>query len=174
MAPSLRLDAAGQDEAAALLRTCCGSTRWVDRMLGRRPFGTRDCLLAAAREEWFTLSHADWREAFAHHPAIGERESLRRRFPSTGHLSEREQAGVATAPDDVIDALARANAEYLQTFGWIFIVCATGRSAEEMLALLRARMANDPETEIRVAAEEQARITELRLVGIENAVTRSP
>ena len=169
MARSLRLDAAPAAEAGALLRTCCGATRWVSRMLARRPFGTRERLLAAAREEWFALSPEDWREAFGHHPMIGDRDALRRRFPRTGHLSEREQAGLGAAPEDVIDALARTNAAYLEKFGYIFIVCATGRSANDMLELLRARLGNEPGKEIGIAAEEQARITALRLAGIEEA-----
>lgn len=132
-------------------------------MIARRPFGSRDALLAAAREEWFALSPDDWREAFSHHPKIGDREALRARFPATRHLSEREQAGVSGASDDVLEALAEGNLAYEQKFGHIFIVCATGRSAEEMLAALRARLVNDVDTEIRLAAGEQAKITALRL-----------
>lgn len=132
-------------------------------MIARRPFASRDALLAAAREEWFALSPDDWREAFSHHPKIGDREALRARFPATHHLSEREQAGVSGASDDVLEALAEGNLAYEQKFGHIFIVCATGRSAEEMLAALRARLVNDVDTEIRIAAGEQAKITALRL-----------
>lgn len=132
-------------------------------MLARRPFGSRDGLLATAREEWFALSPADWREAFAHHPKIGDREALRRRFAATRHLSATEQSGVNTASVDVLSALAEGNRAYEERFGYIFIVCATGRSAEEMLAMLRTRLDNDFDTEIRIAAQEQAQITELRL-----------
>lgn len=132
-------------------------------MLGRRPFGGGETLLRAAREEWFALAPADWREAFAHHPKIGDRETLRRRFAATRHLSEKEQAGVDGASEDVLTALATANRTYEERFGYIFIVCATGRRADDMLAMLESRLLNDPETEIRIAAEEQARITELRL-----------
>jgi 2-oxo-4-hydroxy-4-carboxy-5-ureidoimidazoline decarboxylase len=146
-----------------MLLTCCGSTQWAERMLTRRPFHTQQGLIAAAREEWFGLTEDDWLEAFRQHPKIGEREALRQRFPSTHHLSEREQAGVSRASDEVLDALAEGNRAYEQRFGYIFIVCATGRSAEEMLAMLRARLDNDPVREIQIAAEEQAKITELRL-----------
>jgi 2-oxo-4-hydroxy-4-carboxy-5-ureidoimidazoline decarboxylase len=166
MEPWRRLDLAAPDEARGLLRTCCGSARWVERMTARRPFGGREALLAAARDEWFALTPADWREAFDHHPRIGDRDALRRRFAATRRLSENEQAGVDGAPEEVLTALAEGNRAYEDRFGYIFIVCATGRSAGEMLALLRARIANDPDTEIRIAAEEQARITELRLLGI--------
>jgi 2-oxo-4-hydroxy-4-carboxy-5-ureidoimidazoline decarboxylase len=166
MEPWRRLDLAAPDEARGLLRTCCGSARWVERMTARRPFGGREALLAAARDEWFALTPADWREAFDHHPRIGDRDALRRRFAAPRRLSENEQAGVDGAPEEVLTALAEGNRAYEDRFGYIFIVCATGRSAGEMLALLRARIANDPDTEIRIAAEEQARITELRLLGI--------
>ncbi len=135
-------------------------------MLARRPFGSLEALRAAAREEWFALTPSDWREAFSHHPRIGDRESLRQRFAATRQLSENEQAGVRDAPDEVLEALAEGNLAYERRFGYIFIVCATGRTAEEMLALLRARLDNDPDQEILIAAEEQARITELRLLGL--------
>ena len=163
MEPSLRIDDASSDQARALLETCCGSTRWVARMLALRPFGTIAALLAAARNEWFSLMPKDWKEAFTHHPRIGDREALRARFPATHQLSEREQTGMAAASDQIIEALAQGNAAYERRFGYIFIVCASGKSASEMLDLLTARMQNDPVIEIRIAAEEQAKITELRL-----------
>jgi 2-oxo-4-hydroxy-4-carboxy-5-ureidoimidazoline decarboxylase len=161
-----RLDLAAADEARAMLRACCGSSRWVEGMLARRPFGSRPAMLAAARDEWFRLEAADWREAFGHHPKIGDRDALRRRFASTAHLSAREQQGVGDAPEEVLAELAEANGAYERRFGFIFIVCATGRTATEMLAMLRTRLGNDPAAELRVAAEEQARITELRLLGL--------
>ena len=133
-------------------------------MMAHRPFGSRESLVGAARDEWFALGRSDWLEAFSHHPKIGDRESLRRRFARTAHLSEREQAGVDGASEDVLEALAAGNREYERRFGYIFIVCASGKSAEEMLGLLRERLPNPPDTEIRVAAGEQAKITELRLM----------
>jgi 2-oxo-4-hydroxy-4-carboxy-5-ureidoimidazoline decarboxylase len=166
MESSRRLDRATADEARAMLRACCGSSRWVEAMLARRPFGSRPALLAAARDEWFGLETSDWREAFGHHPKIGDRDALRRRFASTLHLSAREQQGVDNAPEEVLAELAEANDAYERRFGFIFIVCATGRTATEMLGMLRARLGNDQATELRVAAGEQARITELRLLGL--------
>jgi 2-oxo-4-hydroxy-4-carboxy-5-ureidoimidazoline decarboxylase len=163
MEPPLRVDGASPDVAGELLQACCGSTRWVERMLALRPFGSVDILLSAARREWFALTPEDWKEAFTHHPKIGDREALRARFPVTHQLSEREQAGMGGASDQTIEALAQGNAAYERRFGYIFIVCATGKSAEEMLDLLTARLQNDPGTEVRIAAEEQAKITELRL-----------
>lgn len=132
-------------------------------MLARRPFGSDAALQSAARDEWFALSEADWLEAFSHHPRIGDRASLAARFPSTHDLSATEQAGVASASADEIDQLAAANEEYCRRFGFIFIVCATGKTAREMLRLLRDRLNNDRAVELRIAAEEQAKITALRL-----------
>lgn len=163
MEPWQRLDSASADEARELLRRCCGVKAWVERMLERRPFGSRDALHAAAREVWRALPPDDWRDAFQHHPRIGDRAALGERFAATRDLAQREQAGVAGASEDVLEALAAGNRAYGEKFGYTFIVCATGKSAQEMLAILRTRLANAPAVEIRIAAEEQARITALRL-----------
>lgn len=157
------LDSGTEDEARAILQRACGSTRWVDRMMTRRPFKTDAKLLFAARNEWFGLTETDWLEAFSHHPKIGDRAALAARFPATHDLSSKEQSGVGAAGEDVRAALAQANDDYLARFGFIFIVCATGKSAEEMLQLLRGRLSNDRVNELRIAAEEQAKITALRL-----------
>jgi 2-oxo-4-hydroxy-4-carboxy-5-ureidoimidazoline decarboxylase len=163
MEPSQRIDDASREQARALLRSCCGSRRWVERMLALRPFRTTDTLLSAARREWLALMPEDWKEAFTHHPKIGDRAALRARFPATHQLSEREQAGMGAASDQAIEALAHGNAAYERRFGYIFIVCATGKSADEMLGLLNVRLQNDSVTEMRIAADEQCKITELRL-----------
>jgi 2-oxo-4-hydroxy-4-carboxy-5-ureidoimidazoline decarboxylase len=165
MARSHELDTAADAEARAILSRACGSSRWVDRMMARRPFGSDSRLLRAARIEWFGLTEADWLEAFSHHPQIGDRASLAERFPATHDLSTKEQSAVNVASADVLDELAQANREYLDRFGFIFIVCATGKSAEEMLQLLRDRLPHDRASELRIAAEEQAKITALRLGG---------
>lgn len=157
------LDAAQPEDARRLLRACCGSERWVERMMHSRPFANRETVLSAARDVWLALDETDWKEAFSHHPKIGDRDALRHRFPETHHLSAREQAGVDGARGDVLGELASQNQEYEARFGYIFIVCATGKSADEMLALLRQRLTNDPADEIRLAAGEQAKITALRL-----------
>ena len=163
MAPSHPLDLALPDEARRLLATCSGSSAWVELMLRRRPFTSVEGLLATARETWVDLTWTDWLEAFAHHPQIGDRAELARRFAQTAHLSEQEQRGVDSASTQVLDQLADGNHTYQNKFGFIFIVCATGKSAGAMLALLQARLPNDAEVEIRIAAEEQAKITALRL-----------
>jgi allantoicase len=150
------------DDAA--LRRCCGAERWVRAMADGRPFRTRAQVLGLADHHWWRLGEADWKEAFAHHPRIGEDvEDLRQRFAATADLSAREQAGVAAADEATLQALADGNRRYAERFGHIFIVCATGLGAAEMLARLRDRLDNEPANEIRVAAGEQAKITRLRL-----------
>lgn len=131
--------------------------------MARRPFGNERRLLFAARNEWFGLTEADWLEAFAHHPRIGDRPSLAERFPATHDLSSQEQVAVGAAHADVLTELAESNQKYFDRFGFIFIVCATGKTAPEMLQLLRDRLAHDRATELRIAADEQAKITAQRL-----------
>ena len=157
-----RLDEAAAGDARLSLRRCCGSSRWVDGMLARRPFGSMVALLGAARVVWNALDQNDWLEAFADHPQIGERDPAA--APAdTREWSRREQAAVAAAEPEIRRALDKGNREYASKFGYIFIICATGRSPESILADLRRRLQNDAATEIQVAAEEQARITALRL-----------
>jgi 2-oxo-4-hydroxy-4-carboxy-5-ureidoimidazoline decarboxylase len=163
MARSQEIDLASEADARAMFSRACGSSRWINRMMARRPFGRDARLLMAARAEWFSLGEADWLEAFAQHPQIGDRAALAARFPNTHELSSKEQAAVAAAHADVLTALAEGNQAYADKFGFIFIVCATGKSAEEMLVLLRERLTHDRATELRIAAEEQAKITALRL-----------
>lgn len=158
-----RVDDGSPAEARRLLTECCGASRWVDGMMRQRPFGSHQAILVAARDVWWSLGLDDWREAFAHHPKIGDKESLRASFASTRALSEAEQAGMSSASEAVLDAVARGNHDYEERFGYRFIVCATGKSAHEMLTLLHGRLVNEPAEEIRIAAEEQAKITAIRL-----------
>jgi len=124
-------------------------------MIERRSFGSRDAVCNAADEIWKSLDPSDWLEAFAHHPRIGEQ--------TNNSVAAREQSGVKSADADIRTQLAQINRDYEQRFGYIYIVCATGKSAEEMLATARNRLNNDPATELAVAAEEQRKITQLRL-----------
>jgi OHCU decarboxylase len=157
------LDSMPEAQAAKLLDECCGASRWVSHMLARRPFGSRDRVLSAADEIWRSLGPTDWLEAFSRHPRIGEREAALRQSERETALAAGEQAGVQLADDDLRAALAATNREYEQRFGFIYIVFATGKTAEEMLALARERLRNDRETELRTAAEEQRKITRRRL-----------
>jgi 2-oxo-4-hydroxy-4-carboxy-5-ureidoimidazoline decarboxylase len=161
-----RLDTAARDEAGARLIDCCGSPRWVEAMLARRPFGSTPALIASAREEWFALAPEDWLEAFAHHPRIGERAGEADRTTATSHLSSREQSGVKDGPAEVLAALAAANRAYEARFGHIFIICASGLSAAAILDALESRLPNEPSVELHIAAGEQAAITEKRLLGL--------
>ena len=156
-------DALPDHEAALLLESCCGSHAWVQGMLAHRPFGTVVRVLNEADEIWWSLEPDDWREAFDHHPRIGEQTAASPQGAAAKAWSADEQRGASTAREDTREALAKANREYERRFGHIYLVCATGKSAEEMLALLRRRLSNDPATELRVAAGEQAKITRLRL-----------
>ena len=140
-------------------------------MVARRPFGTRDALLRAADEEWNRLSPNDWLEAFAHHPRIGQRRAAANVDVRARNWSEAEQSSASSSDDLVKQQLADAQREYEARFGHIFLICAAGKSSEEILTALRARMSNDVITELRVAAEEQRQITQLRLKNTVDAST---
>ncbi len=147
----------------AVLQQCCGSTAWVTKMLGVLPVEDLVDLLELAEETWYSCEESDWREAFTHHPKIGDMQSMKEKFSSAAHLAAREQASVQQASENILHQLAAGNKQYEDKFGYIFIVCATGKSAGEMLALLNDRLDNQPLTEILIAMEEQNKITRLRL-----------
>ncbi len=152
------LNALPSSAARAALTRCCGSGRWVAGMMARRPWASAEALYADAEATWADLGHDDFLEAFAHHPRIGARADQ-----TDDAWARQEQARVGDADGETRRSLVDANEQYLQRFGYIFIVCATGKSAAEMLALLEARLGNDPARELAIAAGEQARITRLRL-----------
>jgi OHCU decarboxylase len=143
-----------------LLR-CCGAQEWADGMLARRPFRNWSQLEASADEVWCSLGEGEWLEAFAKHPKIGESspgwDAVSRQWSSD------EQRGMATADGDLAAGMQQLNRDYEAKFGWIFIVCATGKSAEEMRMMLEERLGNTAEQEIRIATSEQAKITKIRL-----------
>ena len=132
-------------------------------MTAQRPFESHDSLFARAQEIWFNCTESDWLEAFTHHPKIGDIESLSKKFNSTKIWASNEQKGVNTASKTVIEKLAKLNQVYEDKFGFIFIVCATGKSAEEMLELLEGRLDNTYTAELKIAMGEQHKITILRL-----------
>ena len=150
------LNALEGGQAQKALLECCGSSRWSQQMLAQRPFSDAERLHTAAHDIWRSLDESDWLEAFACHPKIGETEPV-------SHWSSQEQKGMAAATVDTTDAIARMNREYQARFGYIFIVCATGKSAAGMRDLLEQRLKNDPQDELRLAAAEQMKITHLRL-----------
>ncbi|MGH7243461.1 MAG: 2-oxo-4-hydroxy-4-carboxy-5-ureidoimidazoline decarboxylase [Phycisphaerales bacterium] len=158
-----RFDSLDDSDAKVKLATVCGSMKWVERMMKRRPFGSTDNLLGACDEVWFRLAKEDWLEAFSHHPRIGERDLAQAKFAATAQQSSKEQSGMAGASEDVRSAFAAENAEYEKKFGHVFLICATGKSGEHMLGSLRERMKNDAATELRNAAEQQSQIMRIRL-----------
>ncbi len=145
------------------LHKCCGSRLWVSKMMAIFPVANVGRLLAAASWIWRSCGKADWVEAFEHHPKIGDLDSLSKKFAATGAWAAAEQSGALDASMRVLEALADGNRAYEKKFGYIFIVCATGKSAEEMLDLLRARLGNKSEKELLIAMGEQEKITRLRL-----------
>ncbi len=155
-----RLDGLTDNEALAEIQKCCGSTRWAKAVLAARPFGNAAGFHKAAEAAFAPLEKNDWLEAFAAHPRIGDKSALREKAKG---WEVGEQSGANTATDAVLDALIEGNREYEKRFGHIYIVCATGKTAEQMLALLRTRIANTPDHELANAAAEQKEITRLRL-----------
>jgi 2-oxo-4-hydroxy-4-carboxy-5-ureidoimidazoline decarboxylase len=146
------------------LRKCCGSSAWVAGMNEVFPVSDEETLMDHANTIWNGLAEDDWKEAFTHHPKIGGNvAALREKFASTSVWAEGEQAGVRDTTEEVLQALSDGNVRYEQKFGYIFIVFATGKTAEQMLALLEARLFNQPEDELQIAAAEQNKITRIRL-----------
>ena len=166
------LNALPAGEASQEFLKCCGSLRWANAMSKRRPYENLEQLTRAASDVWWSLTHADWLEAFRSHPPIGkkagEKKAADRVAKQSQQWSGQEQSGIDEGNRNTIDALARLNREYEEKFGFIFIVCATGKSAGEMLAILRERLPNEIDTELDIAAAEQAKITELRLKKLVN------
>lgn len=147
----------------AELERCCGASEWVEQMLQFYPYTSAQQVLLLGEQLADQLNAEDWLEAFSHHPQIGDLASLKTKFAATADIAAGEQAGSVSASEDTLRELADYNERYRQKFDFIFIVCATGKSAEEMLDLLKQRIDNDPETELRIAAGEQRKITRLRL-----------
>jgi OHCU decarboxylase len=151
------------DEAMQAILPCCGSKAWAQAMVARRPFADEATLLAASNETCRNLTRLDWMEAFRSHPRIGESRPLQSSSAQSVEWSAQEQRNVGDAEATMKIALADANREYEQRFNRVFIVCATGKSAPEILEILRRRLKNDAETELHEAAEQQRQITEIRL-----------
>ena len=151
------------EEAHAELLKCCGATRWAETVERDRPYASLEQLIAKATEVWWSLDERDWLEAFRSHPKIGERKAANTVSAQSQQWSAQEQQGVQNAAQEAIEKLARLNVDYEQKFGFIFIVCATGKSTDEILALLEQRLPNEASVELPIAAAEQAKIAELRL-----------
>lgn len=158
-----QLNSLSSAEAEAEFLKCCGSAHWAHEMTGARPFKSLDELLSKADLVCSSLREEDWLEAFRAHPKIGEQKATAVQSEQAQSWSSQEQSGIERAAAETRAALAAGNQKYEERFGFIFIVCATGKSSEEMLAILNSRLENDPGAELVVAAEEQRKITGLRL-----------
>ncbi len=145
------------------LEKCCGSKKWIQAMIKARPFKDIESIHCISDSIWSSVANEDILEAFKHHPQIGNIESLKQKFASTSHWASSEQKATEEASDEVLFALKKGNEDYLQRFGFIFIVCATGKTAQEMLKLLQSRITNKKDKELMIAAAEQNKITHLRL-----------
>ncbi|HMS66316.1 MAG TPA: 2-oxo-4-hydroxy-4-carboxy-5-ureidoimidazoline decarboxylase [Ignavibacteria bacterium] len=145
------------------LMKCCGSEKWAEKMSECGKFTSEEEIYETSEKIWSSLDKLDWLEAFSHHPKIGDIKSLKEKYSSTKSLAEKEQSGVRSASVETLRELAELNEQFEKKFGYIFIVCATGKSAEEMLEIIKQRISNDNEAELLNAMKEQGKITILRL-----------
>lgn len=157
------LNALDKTQLKELLTKCCGSSQWVEKMSALFPFANEVLLFKKATSTWYACCEDDWLEAFTHHPKIGDIASLKQKFSATADWAAGEQATVNQTSKEILEALSEANRLYQEKFGFIFIVCATGKSADDMLQLLTVRLNNKYEDEIKIAMEEQNKITAIRL-----------
>jgi 2-oxo-4-hydroxy-4-carboxy-5-ureidoimidazoline decarboxylase len=151
------------DAAREEFRKCCGALWWCDRLTQARPFADAKSLETAADGAFDAMPREGWLEAFGSHPKIGDLNSLRMRLAGNQQWSAGEQAGVESGNEETLQRLAEGNAKYLQRFGYVFIICATGLSAAEMLAQLELRLHNDEGSELIIASAQQRKITQLRM-----------
>ncbi|MFS4467772.1 2-oxo-4-hydroxy-4-carboxy-5-ureidoimidazoline decarboxylase [Maribacter sp. 2210JD10-5] len=159
------LNAQNVEQVAAALNKCCVSVQWAKLLADQRPFTSSSDLIAKAASIWYSkCGKEDYLEAFKGHPKIGDVESLKEKFAHTKEWAGKEQAKVDDADMDTLLALKKANDEYESKFDYIFIVSASGKSAEEMLAIVEKRLLNSPEEELHVAMNEQHKITVIRLI----------
>ena len=154
---------ASATEAREAMLACCGARRWADAMVAMRPVASVAALSEAADRTWATMQEADWLEAFRCHPRIGERKVSAHAGAQSAAWSKAEQAQTSLASEKVLDEIAAGNRRYEEQFGFTYIVCATGKSAEEMLAILKRRLESTREAELREAAEQQRQIMQIRL-----------
>lgn len=157
------LNSLSPSEAEAEFLKCCGSREWARRVTAERPFADLDDLIAKSERFWWSLEPNEWLAAFHSHPKIGEQKAAAPTAAAAQQWSADEQSGIRYSAPQTIDDLAQLNREYDEKFGFIFIVCASGKSSQEMLSILRDRLGNDADDELRNAAAEQAKITQLRL-----------
>jgi len=161
--PLQKLNRLPRQQAVKSFLDCCGSRQWAQQLAARRPFTGPAQLLSAADAIWLEMKARDWMEAFRHHPPIGGKRAKAKQSSTANHWSAKEQSSAQQAAPELLSALAAENLAYAKKFGYVFLICATGKTSEEILQALRQRMPNDPEAELCIAAEEQRKITRLRL-----------
>lgn len=152
--------------AISCIEGCCASQSWAAGLVFKRPYQTADELNLASAQVWRALQEDDYLEAFDGHPKIGDPDSLKQRYAGTHAMASNEQSGVNGAPENIIQELASLNHEYEEKFGFIFIVCASGKTAEQMLELIQIRLLNSRAIELSNAADEQLKITTIRLAAL--------
>lgn len=158
-----KLNELTESDAYQTFESCCVAPRWINYMIASRPYSSIQEVFETAENIWNTLKEDDYLAAFEGHPQIGDVSTLRAKYASTADKAGHEQSGMSVADEAVLNEMMAINQEYLTTFGFIFIVCATGKSAKQMLAMIKERISNDRTTELIIAAKEQAKITQIRL-----------
>lgn len=157
------INSADSEQVYALLENCCCAPNWINSMVSARPFNDPQALFRASEKSFLQLNKADYLAAFTGHPQIGDLKTLLAKYAHTSKSASHEQAGMSDAEKSVVEEMHKLNQEYLHKFGFIFIVCASGKSARQMLDLIKQRINNDSLSELSLAANEQAKITTLRL-----------
>lgn len=157
------LNSLSPSQAEEELLKCCGSQNWARQVISAGPFASLDQLISKADRIWWSLDSEDWLEAFHSHPKIGEKKATAPTAVEAQQWSADEQSSIRNSAQETLDALAKLNQAYEEKFGYIFIVCASGKSSEEVLTILHDRLKNNAADELRIAAAEQAKITQLRL-----------
>lgn len=157
------LNTLSHDKAKAWFANTCTATKWCDLMSDQRPFDGVEGIIESARNNWQKMGNDDVLEALSGHPMIGDLASLRAKYANTKALAKNEQSGMQQASDDVLLRMQQLNRDYLCKHGFIFIICASGLSADAMLNELEKRLPNTTEKELAIAAAEQLKITEIRI-----------
>lgn len=157
------INTANTEEAYAVFESCCCAPKWIESMVSARPFADLEALLSQSEQAFSALSDQDYLVAFTGHPQIGNLKTLHEKYANTSGTASNEQAGMSVADSDVLEEMIQLNQDYLKKFGFIFIVCASGKSAQEMLELIRNRIGNERSEELNIAGAEQAKITHIRL-----------
>ena len=158
-----QINKANSEQVYSLFESCCCTPNWIQKMVDARPFTDKTELISTSEKAFSTFAEADYLIAFEGHPQIGNLDTLAKKYANTSGSASNEQSGMSDAQKSVLEEMQALNTEYLERFGFIFIVCASGKSAQEMLDLIKNRINNDRHSELSIAGNEQAKITQIRL-----------